>query len=66
MIIYKREAHINLSKSEQKMPLTKTGKKIENKFRFEYGKKKGESVFFAYMQTHPGWTKTWHRSKHRA
>lgn len=29
------------------MPLTKTGKKVEEKFEKEYGEKKGKQVFYA-------------------
>ncbi len=29
------------------MPLTKTGKKVEDKFEKEYGEKKGEAIFYA-------------------
>ena len=29
------------------MPLTKTGKKVEEKFEREYGGKKGEAIFYA-------------------
>ena len=29
------------------MPLTAKGKKLKNKFKEQYGKKKGESVFYA-------------------
>lgn len=29
------------------MPLTKIGRKVEDKFEKEYGEKKGKSVFFA-------------------
>jgi uncharacterized protein (DUF342 family) len=46
------------------MPLTAKGKTIKRKFKSEYGKK-GESVFFAYMKSHPGWTKSWHRGKRK-
>jgi hypothetical protein len=29
------------------MPLTKKGKKVKKSFEKEYGKKKGESIFYA-------------------
>jgi hypothetical protein len=44
---------MSLSRKEKlrrsKMPLTKTGKKIEKNMKKEYGEKKGESVFYATM-----------------
>lgn len=33
---------------ERKMPLTKKGKRIKGEFIKEYGKKKGESIFYAW------------------
>ena len=32
---------------ENNMPLTKKGKKVKKEFEKEYGKKKGEQVFYA-------------------
>jgi hypothetical protein len=36
------------------MPLTKKGKKMKKAFEKEYGKKKGEDVFYAYENKHKG------------
>ena len=36
------------------MPLTKTGKKIKLNFLKEYGKKKGNNIFYAWEHKHPG------------
>ena len=34
------------------MPLTKTGKKILKAFEEEYGKKKGDRIFYAWEKKH--------------
>ena len=34
------------------MPLTKKGKKLKRIFKKEYGKKKGEKIFYAYEKKH--------------
>lgn len=34
------------------MPLTKKGKKLKKVFEKEYGKKKGDKVFYAYENKH--------------
>ena len=36
------------------MPLTKTGKKIKSSMAKEYGKKKGEQIFYAFENKHKG------------
>lgn len=36
------------------MPLTKRGKKTKKAMEEHYGKKKGESVFYAYENKHKG------------
>lgn len=36
------------------MPLNKQGKKLKEIFKKEYGKKKGERIFFAYERKHKG------------
>ena len=36
------------------MPLKKEGKKILKAFKKEYGKKKGEKIFFAWEHKHKG------------
>lgn len=38
------------------MPLTKLGRKIEKSFKKEYGKKKGEKVFYAWENKNKGMT----------
>ena len=35
-----------------KMPLTEKGKKILKEFEKEYGKKKGEEIFYAWENKH--------------
>lgn len=35
------------------MPLTLKGKKLIKEFEKEYGKKKGDTVFYAYSNKHP-------------
>lgn len=35
-----------------KMPLTKKGSKLKNIFEKEYGKKKGDNIFYAYENKH--------------
>ena len=47
------------------MPLTKTGLKIKRRFKIEYGKKKGERVFYSYIKAHPVRTKRWHRKRNK-
>lgn len=44
------------------MPLTKTGKKVLKKMKSKgsYGKKKGESVFYASINKHKAGTDDWH------
>lgn len=38
------------------MPLTKSGRKIMSSMKKQYGKKKGESVFYATMnKKHKSW-----------
>lgn len=34
------------------MPLTKKGEELLHKFEEEYGKKKGESIFYAWEHKH--------------
>jgi len=34
------------------MPLSKKGKKLKSIFKKEYGKKKGERIFYAYERKH--------------
>lgn len=48
------------------MPLTEKGKKIEHAMEKEYGKKKGESVFYASRNkgTIKGVEKGYHAKKH--
>ena len=41
-------------------PITKDGKKVLNKMRKTYGRKKGEEVFYATMNKKG---KKWHRQK---
>lgn len=36
------------------MPLSKTGKEILRNFKKEYGKKKGEDIFYAWEHKHKG------------
>lgn len=36
------------------MPLTKSGKEMMASMKKEYGGKKGESVFYATLNKHPG------------
>ena len=36
------------------MPLTEKGKKLKKIFEKEYGKKKGERIFYAYEKKHKG------------
>lgn len=43
------------------MPLTKKGKLMLETFQNEYGKKKGEEVFYAYINKHPNKTKDWEK-----
>jgi len=45
------------------MPLTKLGKKVLRRFEREYGKKKGNSYFYAYMKKHPIKTKKFHKKR---
>jgi hypothetical protein len=35
-----------------KLPLSKKGKKVLEEFKKEYGKKKGESIFYAWENKH--------------
>jgi len=41
------------------MPLTKKGEKILKDFKKRYGKR-GEEVFYRYINAHPKITKSWH------
>lgn len=36
------------------MPLTKKGTKLKKIFEKEYGKKKGDNIFYAYENEHKG------------
>ena len=36
------------------MPLKKKGKKLKKIFEEEYGKKKGDNIFYAYENKHKG------------
>ena len=45
------------------MPLTKSGKKVLKEFKREYGKIRGERVFYAYMKLHPKKTGKFHKRK---
>jgi len=42
------------------MPLTKKGMKVLRRFKKEYGVKRGTSVFYAYMKSHPLKTHSFH------
>jgi len=43
-----------LYRIHKKMPLTKAGEKTKKAMVKEYGKKKGEQVFYAYENKHKG------------
>jgi len=45
------------------VPLNKSGKSILKGFQKDYGKGKGERIFFAKMQTSPKQTAKWHGGK---
>lgn len=35
------------------MPLTKSGKIMRKRFEIEYGPKKGDAVFYSFLNKHP-------------
>jgi hypothetical protein len=45
------------------MPLTKSGKKVIKKMKKEYGKNKGEGVFYASINEGKKGTDKWHKKK---
>ena len=45
------------------MPLTKSGKSVLKSFEKSYGKKEGESAFYATMNTKKKGTSKWHKTK---
>ena len=42
------------------MPITKLGQEMLRNFHAEYGRKRGNAVFYAYMNKYPKRTKGWH------
>ncbi len=44
-----------------KMPLTKSGKKVLSKMKKKYGKVRGKKIFYATIKKNPRKTKSWHR-----
>lgn len=46
-------------------PLTKRGVKVLRRFKKEYGRYKGKSIFYAIMRKHPIKTRTWHLKRKR-
>ena len=36
------------------MPLTRKGRKLKHIFEIEYGKKRGDNIFYAYEHKHKG------------
>lgn len=45
-----------------KIPLTKSGKRILKNYQRQYGKEKGKDFFYATIQKYPERTREWHRS----
>ena len=44
-------------------PLTKSGKKVMKKMKEEYGKKKGEQVFYASINKNKSGSSKWHKKR---
>lgn len=47
------------------MPITKTGKKVLSSMKKEYGKEKGESVFYATINKGKPGSSQWHGKSSR-
>ena len=47
------------------MPLTKSGRRVKKSMEKQYGKKKGEQVFFASMNKGKKGASKWHRKSAR-
>ena len=45
------------------MPLTKTGRKVMSSMKEQYGKEKGESVFYASINKGVKGSSEWHRNR---
>ncbi len=48
------------------MPLTKSGKKVMENMKQEYGSKKGESVFYASVNSKKKGSEKWHGKKKKS
>ena len=46
------------------MPLSESGKKVLRKMRKEYGKDRGEGIFYASMKKKKKGSEKWHSNKH--
>lgn len=45
------------------MPLSKSGKKVKENMEKEYGKKKGDQVFYATMNKGKKGSSKWHKTR---
>lgn len=52
-----------ISEGEITMPLTKSGSKVKKEMREQYGKKKGEEVFYASINANKKGSGKWHQKR---